>query len=55
MTLSADQTILNECDRKARRRKPAHGGHPGHPATYHDHVEVFTGFHLPSLPMIGGW
>ena len=53
MTLPSDQTILNERYRKACRRKLPHSGHTAHPAAYDDHVEFFTSFHLPSLPMIG--
>jgi hypothetical protein len=53
MTLSTDQTILNQRYREADGRKPAHRGHTAHPATYDDHVEVFTSLHLPLFPMIG--
>jgi hypothetical protein len=50
MTLSTDQTIFNERYREAGGRKPPDGGHTAHPATYDDHVEVFTSLHLPSFP-----
>jgi hypothetical protein len=46
MTLSTDQTILNERYRKAHRRKLSHGGHTANPTPYDDHVELFTSFHL---------
>jgi hypothetical protein len=40
MTLSADQTILNERYRKARRREVVRSGHTAQTAAYHDHVEL---------------
>jgi hypothetical protein len=51
MTLSTDQTILNERHRKACGRKLPHGRHAADPAAHDDDVEVITGFHLPSLPV----
>ena len=53
MTLTTDQTILDESYRKACRRKLSHCGHAAHPAAYDDDVELSTARHLPSLPTIG--
>jgi hypothetical protein len=53
VTLPADQAILDERYRKARRRQLPNGSYSAHPAAYDDHVEVCAKFHLPSPSLIG--